>query len=482
MHYPDILDADAKKYYSLVGESSMRAEAVIAVSEATRQDIAQFLDIPIDEIDVVYEAAAPLFRPIELREGEARVLNGVPVAADSFLLFVSTLEPRKNLPTLFQALRICLDRRPDRNYKLVVVGGRGWHDEPIFASARDLNLGNNVLFAGNVGQYDLRWLYNACRMYVNPSLYEGFGIPLLEAMACGAASLVSATSSLPEVGGDAAMYVPPLDPGLWADAIESLWNDQERREELGRLGRARAQRFSWLRAARETMKIYERVVSGAPRKAFSPVDDERLPPEIVYDFSPRGTTSVLGHQRGCLRCGTLLTAGALQTDLFTVPSEQGTSQQSVVSRAWVCSNCGYVELVRESVGEAEALASHTDGAGQFGEAIGQTETPQTLASDGEAGTNAAFPAAASVQLDDVQVGIGNGTDGHYALEPGVQDGVEDQPKQHTALVDYSNQYPSRADDVELGDGEAEVDEVVETSAEVGAPSHRRRDNRSRRKR
>ena len=342
MQYPDILDRDARKYYSHIARSTAAAEGIIAVSEATRQDITQFLDVPIDQIDVVYEAAAPLFKPIDLRQGEARVLNGEPVVADSFMLFVSTLEPRKNLPTLLKALRIALDRQPERAYKLVIVGGRGWQDDPIFAAARDLRLGDHVLFAGNVGVYDLRWLYNACRFYINPSLYEGFGLPLLEAMACGAACLASATSSLPEIGGDAAIYVPPLDAGLWADAIEQLWDDRERREDLGHLGRARAQRFSWQRAARETLAIYERVASGKPRHVPQAVDDaaRQLTPELAR----RGPTETA---RACLRCGTQLEPGDLQHNL-TIRRADGAAEYNVLaSRAWVCPNCGQVELVSE---------------------------------------------------------------------------------------------------------------------------------------
>ncbi|HNP72165.1 MAG TPA: glycosyltransferase family 1 protein, partial [Kouleothrix sp.] len=251
MHYPEILDDSARAYYGQVKSNAPRADGVIAVSEATRQDIAQFLDMPAEQIDVIHEAAASLYQPIELRAGEARVLNGKPVQAGSFLLFVSTLEPRKNLPTLLQALRICLDRQPNAGYRLLIVGRRGWRDEAIFAAVRDLNLADHVQFAGGVGQYDLRWLYNACRIYINPSLYEGFGLPLLEAMACGAACLAAATSSLPEIGGNAAVYVPPLDADIWADEIAALWDDDERRAELGRMGVARARQFSWARAARE---------------------------------------------------------------------------------------------------------------------------------------------------------------------------------------------------------------------------------------
>src|SRR5262249_58754325 len=196
------------------------------------QDVAQFLDIAIEDIAVIHEAAAPVYSQIELREGEARVLGSTPVVADTFMLFVSTLEPRKNVPMLLHALRICLDRRPDRPYRLVVVGARGWRDMVIFETARDLRLGDPGLFVGAIGQYDLRWLYNACRLYINPSLYEGFGLPLLEAMACGAACLAAATSSMPEIGGGAAIYIPPLDPGPWAHVIEELWDDEQRRPTL----------------------------------------------------------------------------------------------------------------------------------------------------------------------------------------------------------------------------------------------------------
>lgn len=263
LRYPDILDDAARAYYHQVGKSALAADAIIAVSEATRRDIVQLIGIPPEQIDVIYEAAAPLYRQLCLQPGEVRLLNGTPITAGSFLLFVSTLEPRKNLPTLLKALRICLDRRPDRAYFLVIVGGRGWRDESIFSTVSDLRLADQVLFTGNLGPYDLRWLYNACRLYINPSLYEGFGLPLLEAMACGASCLAAETSSLPEVGGDTVMYVPPLDVGSWADAIETLWDDEQRRQELSRLVQLRAQQFSWQRAARETHQVYQRVVKQA---------------------------------------------------------------------------------------------------------------------------------------------------------------------------------------------------------------------------
>jgi len=375
MHYPEILDDAARAYYGQIKTNATRADGIIAVSEATRQDIAQFLDIPIDEIAVIHEAAAPLYGRLELREGEARVLNATPVAAGTFMLFVSTLEPRKNLPTLLQALRICLDRRPDRQYLLVVVGARGWRDEVIFDTVRDLRLGDHVLFAGSVGQYDLRWLYNACRFYINPSLYEGFGLPLLEAMACGAACLAAATSSLPEIGGEAAIYIPPLDAGLWADAIADLWDDDERKQDLGRLGRIQSQHFSWVRAARETLKIYERAISQAQHGAVTtalprPAQQRQVaagepttadlprtfPPEIPATNAIPG---VSGDMRACLRCGTPMLAGQFQHMIAFQPADDASDLRPLAPQIWACPQCGHIELV---VGQVDAAPAALDAA------------------------------------------------------------------------------------------------------------------------
>jgi glycosyltransferase involved in cell wall biosynthesis len=362
MHYPEILDASARAYYGQVTANAPRADAIIAVSESTRQDIAQFLDIPIEQIDVIYEAAAPLYTQLVLREGEARVLNATPVAAGTFMLFVSTLEPRKNLPTLLQALRICLDRRPEANYRLVIVGRRGWRDEAIFQTARDLKLADHVLFTGGVGQYDLRWLYNACRMYINPSLYEGFGLPLLEAMACGAPCLAAATSSLPEIGGEAAIYVPPLEAEQWADEIMALWDDEDRRAELGRMGVARAQQFSWNRTARETLKVYRRAAERIVPRA------EPLPPTRYVSPEPLPALSLaaLGPDapRPCLRCGTALLPGELQLGVSLAP------------RVWSCPRCGYVELVNETH-QAVAHEHAATGVGQPAQSVAVSIAPET---------------------------------------------------------------------------------------------------------
>lgn len=266
LHFPEILDDDARRYYGQVQAAALDANAVITVSESTRQDIVRLLGLPPEQVDVVYEAADPRFAPLDLAPGATRTVNGHELEAGTFLLFMSTIEPRKNLETLLRALRLCLNRNPRAGYRLVAAGARGWLDEPIYALVRELRLSDAVTFVGRVEVEDQRWLYSACRLYVNPSLYEGFGLPALEALACGAPSLVADTSSLPEVVGSAAIAVPPRDVGAWAEAIARLWKDEQARADLACRGPARASQFSWERAARETLAIYRRV---AGRKALA---------------------------------------------------------------------------------------------------------------------------------------------------------------------------------------------------------------------
>ena len=260
MKFPAILDDDARRFYGQVRAAAHNAQAVITVSEATRADISTMLELPPARVDVVYEAADTRFAPTLVTSGERRTVGGHELRAGEFLLFMSTIEPRKNLETLLRALRVCLDRAPGVGYQLVAAGGRGWLDEPIYALARELRLGDALVFTGRVELEDQLWLYNACRLYLNPSLYEGFGLPALEALACGAPTVVADTSSLPEVVGDAARLLPARDVDAWAEEIVELWADEAARAELARRGPLRAAAFSWRRAARETLGVYRRVV------------------------------------------------------------------------------------------------------------------------------------------------------------------------------------------------------------------------------
>lgn len=259
LHFPAILDAQARRYYGQVRASAHAADAVIAVSQSTRTDICTLLELPPERVNLVYEAAAPLFRRVALPPNAQRSVNGQQLYAGEFVLFVSTIEPRKNIPTLLRALHLCRQRQPRRPYLLALAGKRGWHDDEVFTLIRDLGLSAAVRHLGGCTLDELLWLYNACRIYVNPSRYEGFGLPVVEALACGAPTIVSDTSSLPEVAGDAALRVPPFDVGAWADSIELLWDDADRRAMLSARGPIQAAQFSWARAARETLAIYEAV-------------------------------------------------------------------------------------------------------------------------------------------------------------------------------------------------------------------------------
>jgi glycosyltransferase involved in cell wall biosynthesis len=234
-----------------------RAKAVIAVSESTRRDLIRYYGIPPDKITVIYEAAAPHFRPAPPEAiATVRVRYGLP---EDFVLAVGTIEPRKNLSRLLEALQRL--RQKGDNVRLVVVGSKGWLYEGFFRHLEELQLGDAVLLPGYVPDVDLPAVYSAAKVYVLPSLYEGFGLEVLEAMACGTAVACSRTSSLPEVGGEAAHYFDPTDVEEMAEAIATVWHNETLRAEMGRHGLAQAARFSWIRAAEETMAVYQRAMA-----------------------------------------------------------------------------------------------------------------------------------------------------------------------------------------------------------------------------
>lgn len=265
LRYPEIVDDAARRYYGQIQHAVSHAAAIIAVSHSTRRDILELLEVDESKIAVIPEAAAPHFQPIDMTQEPERVINGQRLRAGTFALFVGTVEPRKNLTTLLQALRTILDRRGAARYRdadppqLVIAGPRGWLDAPIFNLVDALRLGDAVRFIGGVAPRDLVWLYNACRVYLHPELYSGFGLPILEAMQCGAPVLAADTSSLPEVVGAAGRLLPPLDADAWSNAWLGIWHDAATRENLRRAGFQQAARFSWTAAAEATWAVYRGV-------------------------------------------------------------------------------------------------------------------------------------------------------------------------------------------------------------------------------
>ena len=236
-----------------------RADAIITVSRSSKRDIVAHYGLDPAKITVVYEAAAPEFRPAAPAELEAvRRRYGLP---ERFAIHVGTIEPRKNLGRLIEALQRLRDR--GLVVPLVVVGARGWLYDEFFRRLGELDIREDVYFPGFVPTADLPLLYGAATVALVPSVYEGFGLPVLEAMACGTPVVSSDRSSLPELGGDAVHYFDPYDVEEMAAAIQEVWTDAERRREMRERGLARAARFSWEQAARETLAVYERLLGGS---------------------------------------------------------------------------------------------------------------------------------------------------------------------------------------------------------------------------
>ena len=233
-----------------------RATHIITVSQCTRRDLIAAYGLPEQKISVVYEAAAPRFCPQpDERVSTARARYGLPAR---YLLAVGTIEPRKNLARLLAAFeQIHTQGLSDA---LVIVGRRGWLYDDFFARLERSPARQAVLFPGYVPDEDLPLLYAGAQALVFPSLYEGFGLPMLEAMACGTPVVAANTASLPEIGGDAALYFAPTDVDQITHVLARLLGDPGLQNDLRTRGLTRAAQFSWQRAAVETAAIYQNVI------------------------------------------------------------------------------------------------------------------------------------------------------------------------------------------------------------------------------
>ncbi len=237
-----------------------RAGHVIAISECTKRDLVAAYGLPPEKVTVVHEAADPRFRPQPADLVAAvRARYHLP---ERYLLFVGTIEPRKNLARLLEAFEaIHADGLSDG---LVIVGRRGWLYDDFFTRLEQSPVREAVIFPGYVPDADLPAIYAGAQACVFPSLYEGFGLPVLEAMACGTPVVCSNTSSIPEIAGEAALY---LDPGDVVEIIETtrrLLRDAALQEETRARGLSQAARFSWERTAQETRRVYRALARRHP--------------------------------------------------------------------------------------------------------------------------------------------------------------------------------------------------------------------------
>ncbi|MFN8379513.1 MAG: glycosyltransferase family 1 protein [Anaerolineae bacterium] len=255
VHAPERVPLMRRVYLRwLTGITCRRARVVIGVSRATAEDVRDTFGIPESRIVVAPNGVdLARFRPLPPSEVEAfRAAKGLP---SRFWLFIGTLEPRKNLLTLLEAYATLssAERLP-----LVLAGGKGWDYEPIFDAVERLKLNDAVSFPGYLPQDDLPLWYNSAEAFVYPSVFEGFGMPVLEAMACGVPVAVSNASALPEVAERSGLCIPPTDGAAWANALRRIGQDDDWRRGASEAGLNEAHRFTWTETARQTAAAYIR--------------------------------------------------------------------------------------------------------------------------------------------------------------------------------------------------------------------------------
>jgi len=260
---PDAASPSLKRYLDqVVPRSVHRADYVLADSQATKDDLIALYGVTPDKVEVLLSGVNPRFQPVNDPALLSTVRAKYGIGDAPFVLSVGTVQPRKNYERLIQAFA----QLPDdlRHVHLVIAGGRGWLQGPIYAAVETLGLTDRVHFIGFADDDDLPALYSAARAFAFPSLYEGFGLPVLESMACGTPVVTSNVSSLVEVAGDATLLIDPLSVQQIADALIQLLTDESLRTQLVERGHAQARQFTWQRAAAQLHNVYKRLLTSPP--------------------------------------------------------------------------------------------------------------------------------------------------------------------------------------------------------------------------
>ncbi|HXF60215.1 MAG TPA: glycosyltransferase family 1 protein [Caldilineaceae bacterium] len=252
-HFPPL-----KRLYlsALCRASVLRAAHIIAVSRQTASDLVHFWRVSPARVSMIPNGVDSRFRPASAQEAAAfRAAKGLP---ERYWLYLGTLEPRKNLTLLLEAFARWRRQAPpaDQGVQLVLAGAQGWYYQAIYARAHDLGLHEAVRFPGYVADEELPDWYRAAEAFLYPSRFEGFGLPVLEAMACGAPVLCSNAAGVREVAGEAALLLPPDDAGAWVAGFTLIAGQPALRAALRAAGLARARRFSWSATAAQTLDVY----------------------------------------------------------------------------------------------------------------------------------------------------------------------------------------------------------------------------------
>lgn len=258
LHFPEQFPALQRWYLSSQTKRSCRAaKRVITISESSRQDVHTFFGVPLSQIEVVVPGVNGRYHPLPSAQITAfRQKHNLP---ERFILHVGTLQPRKNIPILLAALA----KLPDKTIPLVLAGGKGWLYDDIFAQIEALGLVDRVIFPGYVADEELPSWYNAATLFAFPSVYEGFGMPVVEAMACGTPVVASNASSIPEAVGEAGLLFDTQDAAQLAERMASVLGDSALWATMRVAGLQHAKTFSWEAAGRKTAVIYRQILNEA---------------------------------------------------------------------------------------------------------------------------------------------------------------------------------------------------------------------------
>ncbi|MGD9046658.1 MAG: glycosyltransferase family 1 protein [Anaerolineae bacterium] len=263
LRVPQFFVPEFRKYLEgAVNRAVSRAGHILADSESTRRDLLELMSVEPERVSVLYPGVEARFRRVEDRAALAQVRSRYDVP-ERFILGLSTLQPRKNFEGLIEAFRRLLNEHGDEpemmGLQLVIAGGKGWMYEEMLALVERRGLTDRVRFPGFAADEDLPALYSLAAVFAFPSWYEGFGLPVLEAMACGTPVVAADNSSLPEAVGKAGLMVSAGDTAALASALADLLADGELRARLGAAGREQARKFTWEDAGRELLEVYQRV-------------------------------------------------------------------------------------------------------------------------------------------------------------------------------------------------------------------------------
>lgn len=257
--FPHILPFASRMYFSKWMTYSYRhADSIICDSKSTKKDIIKYLKIRPEKIKVIYLAVSDNFKPAKSKKHINHIKN-LYKTGDKYFIHIGTMEPRKNLDFLIKAYFKAVKSGVKEN--LVIVGKKGYNYQKLYELVDKLNLQNRVIFTGYAEDKDIPALYSGATALTFPSIYEGFGFPPLEAMACGTPVIASNASSIPEVVGSAGILLSPKNENLWVKNMIKLANSPDLAQRLKRLGLEQAKKFSWEKTARETIEIYKRIIN-----------------------------------------------------------------------------------------------------------------------------------------------------------------------------------------------------------------------------